>query len=57
MYVLEGAVARFKPVELVYEMSETYVIVALDTSSTKNLWPGDEILLGDGLYDGKVVYK
>ena len=57
VYVLEGAVARFKPVELVYEMSETYVIVALDTSSTKNLWPGDEILLGDGLYDGKVVYK
>ena len=56
VYVLEGAVARWKQIEVCYETTENYV-ATLDVSSTDNLWPGDEILLGDGLYDGKVVYK
>lgn len=54
VYVLEGAVARWKPVSILYAASENYV-VQLDESSTGNLWPGDEILLGSNLYDGKVV--
>ena len=55
VYVLEGAIARWKPVELLYETSDNYV-AKLDTSSTNNLWPGDEIILGNHLHDGKVVY-
>ena len=55
VYVLEGAVARWKPVEILYASSDDYV-AALDQSSTDTLWPGDEILLGSNLYDGKVVY-
>ena len=54
VYVLEGAVARWKPVELLCEVGENCV-VRLDQSSTANLWPGDEMILGNNLYDGKVV--
>lgn len=54
VYILEGAVARWKPVELLCEMGDNCV-VRLDQSSTANLWPGDEIILGNNLYDGKVV--
>lgn len=56
VYILEGAVARWKPVEILYASSDDYV-AALDQSSTDTLWPGDEILLGSNLYDGKVVYQ
>lgn len=56
VYVLEGAVARWKPVEILYASSDDYV-AKLDQSSTDTLWPGDEILLGSNLYDGKVVYQ
>ena len=39
----------------VHDNGETYV-VALDKSSTNNLWPGDEVIVGTmELYDGKVV--
>jgi len=55
VYILEGAIARWKPVDLLYETSDNY-IARLDTSSTDNLWPGDEIILGNHLHDGKVVY-
>lgn len=54
VYVLEGAVARWKEVEILHAGSDNYV-AKLDTSSTENLWPGDEIILGSNLYDGKVV--
>lgn len=55
VYVLEGARAAWKNVELLYDTGEGY-IAALDKSSTDNLWPGDAILLDTaGLYDGKVV--
>lgn len=56
VFVLEGAVARWKPIELLYETSDNYV-ARLDLSSTNHLWPGDEIILGNNLHDGKVVYQ
>ena len=55
VYVLEGAVARWKPVEILYEAQE-YYLVREDRSSTSKLWAGDEVLLtGQELTDGKVV--
>ncbi len=55
VYVVQGANARFKPVTLLYDNGDNYV-VAEDRSSTDNLWTGDEIILaGRDLYDGKVV--
>lgn len=55
VYVLEGAVARWKAIEILHDNGESYV-VTLDKSSTANLWPGDEIIVGArDLYDGKVV--
>lgn len=55
VYVLEGALARWKPVEILYT-EESACVVKLDRTDTDNLWPEDEILLGNNLYDGKVVY-
>ena len=55
VYVVEGAKARFKPVTLLYDNGESYV-VAEDRSTTDNLWVGDEIIVSArNLYDGKVV--
>ena len=55
VFVLESAAARWKPVEILYDNGESYV-VALDRENTSNLWPGDEIIVGaKNLYDGKVV--
>ena len=57
VYVLEGAEARFKPVTILYDNGESFV-VALDKSSTKNLWPEDEIILTtEELFEGKVMIK
>lgn len=57
VYVLESATARWKPVEILYDNGESY-IVALDKTSTDNLWPGDEIIIrAKNLYDGKVVIE
>ena len=57
VYVLESATARWKPVEILYDNGESY-IVALDKTSTDNLWPGDEIIIrAQNLYDGKVVIE
>ena len=54
VYVLEGARARFKPVNILYEYADGYV-VELDKSDTDNLWPEDEIILtSDDIYNGKV---
>jgi len=42
-------------VKLLLDNGESYV-VELDKSSTDNLWPGDEIIVGArDLYDGKVM--
>ncbi len=55
VYVIEGAKARFKPVTLLYDNGDSYV-VAEDRSSTDNLWVGNEIIVSArNLYDGKVV--
>ena len=54
VYVLEGVRARWKPVKILCEYTDGYV-VELDKSSTENLWPEDEIILtSDDIYDGKV---
>ena len=55
VYILEGAVAKWKPIKILYDNGESYV-AELDKSSTLNLWPGDEIIVhAKDLYDGKVV--
>ena len=57
VYVLEGATARWKPITILHDNGESYV-VELDKSSTANLWPGDEVIIhAKNLYDGKVVGK
>lgn len=55
VYILESARARWKPITILHDNGESYV-VELDKTKTENLWPGDEILIGaKNLYDGKVV--
>ena len=55
VFVLEGSTAVWKRIEILYDNGESYV-VTLDKTSTDNLWPGDEIIVGaKNLYDGKVV--
>ncbi|MBP3313875.1 MAG: hypothetical protein J6K84_04370 [Oscillospiraceae bacterium] len=55
VYVLEGAHARWKTVEILHDNGENYV-VTLDKSSTDHLWPGDEIILtAEDISNGKVV--
>ena len=55
VYILEGAVAKWKPIRILYDNGESYV-AELDKSSTANLWPGDEIIVhAKNLYDGKVL--
>ena len=57
VYILESATARWKPVTILYDTGESYV-VELDKSSVDNLWPGDEIIVNaKNLSDGKVVIK
>ncbi len=55
VYVLEGSMAAWKPIRILYDNGESYV-AEKDKTSTDNLWPGDEIIVGaKNLYDGKVV--
>ena len=55
MYIPEGTLAKWKPITLLHDTGESYV-AALDTSSTDNLWPGEELIINaKNLYDGKVV--
>ena len=55
VYVLEGAVAKWKNITILHDNGESYVVV-LDKSSTANLWPGDEVIIhAKDLADGKVV--
>ena len=55
VYILEGTLAKWKPITILHDTGESYV-AALDTSSTNNLWPGDELIINaKNLYDGKVV--
>lgn len=55
VYVLSGIRAVWKPVEIIYDNGE-YFIVKEDKSSTSNLWPDDEIILTtEEIYHGKVM--
>ena len=55
VYILEGTLAKWKPITILHDTGESYV-VTLDTISTNNLWPGDELIINaKNLYDGKVV--
>ena len=55
VYVLEGTTAKWKPITILHDTGESY-IVELDKSSTGNLWPGDELIINaKNLYNGKVV--
>ena len=55
VYILEGTLAKWKPITILHDTGESYV-ATLDTSSTDNLWPGDELIINaKNLYDGKVV--
>ena len=56
VYILESTRADFKPVEILMDNGESY-LVALDKSSTDYLWPGDEVIISgvEDLYDDKVV--
>ncbi|MBR3077533.1 MAG: hypothetical protein IKH07_06385 [Oscillospiraceae bacterium] len=57
VYVLEGAEAKWKDIDILYDNGDSF-IVALDKSSTKNLWPEDEIILTTReIYNGKVMVK
>ena len=55
VYILEGAVAVWKPVDIIYEAAD-YFLVKQDKTDTDNLWPGDEIIITTGeLSEGKVI--
>lgn len=57
VYVLEGARAEWKPVTVLYESGDSF-IVEWDSSDTDNLWPKDELILtSDDISDGKVMQK
>lgn len=57
VFVLESVTSKWKPVNILYDNGESYV-VELDKSSTDNLWPGDVIIVeARNLYDGKVVIQ
>jgi len=55
VFVLEGAQATWKPVEIIYE-TQDYFLVRQDKSNTDHLWAGDELIItSQELTDGKVV--
>ena len=55
VYVLVGAIARWKSVEIIYE-AQDYYLIRQDNSNTSNLWAGDEIILTkQEITDGKVI--
>ena len=57
VYVLEGAEARWKTVNILYEDEDSF-LVELDKSSTRNLWPEDEIILTtEDIFEGKVMIQ
>ena len=57
VYVLEGAEAKWKPITILYDNGDSF-IVELDKSSTDNLWPEDEIILTtEEIFNGKVMIK
>lgn len=57
VYVLEGARAQWKPVEVLFEQDDSF-LVAWERESVDNLWPEDELILTTKeLTDGKVLQE
>lgn len=57
VYVLVGAEATWKPIEILFDDGDCF-IVKLDKSSTKNLWPDDAVILTTGeMFNGKVMVQ
>ena len=55
VYVLEGARADWKSVEILCEYGDDY-LVAWDSSDTEHLWPKDEMIItAEEITDGKVI--
>ena len=55
VYVLEGARADWKSVEILCEYGDDY-LVAWDSSDTDHLWPKDEMIItAEEITDGKVI--
>lgn len=55
VYVLEGAKAVFKKIDILYR-GDSYYIVAANFENKKELFIGDEVILGEkNLYDGKML--
>jgi hypothetical protein len=58
VYTVVGAQAEFKPVQIVREGSDYYLVQPTDSSSTDRLRSGDELIVSaTQLYDGKVVVE
>lgn len=58
VYTVVGGQAEFKPVEIVREGSDYYLVKAAGESSSRRLRAGDEIIVSaPDLYDGKVVLE
>ena len=58
VYVVSGYFARFRPVEILAEDKDTYLVKAAPTSAedTRILHAGDEIILAaEAVEDGKVI--
>lgn len=57
VYVLEGARAQWKPVEVLFEQDDSF-LVAWERDSVDNLWPEDELILtSKEITDGKVLQE
>ena len=57
VYVLEGARVQWKPVEVLFEQDDSF-LVAWERDSVDNLWPEDELILtSKEITDGKVLQE
>ena len=57
VYVLDGAEARWKYVDVINDNGDQY-LVALDKSSIQNLWLEDEVILTkEEMFNGKVMVR
>jgi len=58
VYAVVGAKSEFKPVEIVREGSDYYLVKPTSSTDSKRLRAGDEIIVtAPDLYDGKVVLE
>ena len=56
VYCVSGREAEFKPVNVLYQGEDYYLVEPVDPASATRLRADDEIILNSkGLYDGKVI--